>query len=330
MGGRGDTSDGFNSDDNGTNSVIFGKIGGSEDVATTGYADTGWYYSKPFDINFTGAQLQEISWATVINRSGATPDIQVEYRVTSANTCATADWTDNSWAPLDGSPSDSYGSLNGQNAATVPNLAARCFQYRAKLTTSDYRITPSLLNLSIKVFIPGNPDLKIQSLSALRGPRNVFTGLSVIIKNSAQAPGPTLAADIDGGGSFFVDLCISGPNAGAPPQPTLPLSPSNKWCSKAYANIDKGVLGPETTYSITRWLDSATDKQVELLTLFKTPGSYTVMVAVDSYVSNPAQSPKGYVDEGTQGGENNNVSQAVTFTVDQVGRVFYIPIARHK
>jgi hypothetical protein len=327
MGGRGNTTDGFASDDNGTNSVIFGKIGGSEDVATTGYADTGWYYSKPFDINFTGAQLQEISWATVIDRSAATPDIKLDYRVTSANTCDTADWTDNSWAPLDGSPSDSYGSVSGQNAATVPNLAARCFQYRAKLTTSDYRITPSLLNLSIKVFIPGNPDLKVLSLSALRGPRNVFTGLSVVIKNSALPLGPTLATDIDGGGSFFIDLCIS--TTGTPAQPTLPLSPSNKWCSKAYANMDKSLLGPETTYSITRWFNSATDKPVDLLTLF-TPGTYTVMVAVDSYVSNPAQSPKGYVDEGSQGGENNNVSQAVTFTVDQVGRVIYIPVARHK
>jgi hypothetical protein len=148
----------------------------------------------------------------------------------------------------------------------------------------------------------------------------------VVIKNSALPP-PTLATDIDGGGSFFVDLCIS--TTGTPAQPTLPLSPSNKWCSKAYANMDKSLLGPETTYSITRWFNSATDKPVDLLTLF-TPGTYTVMVAVDSYVSNPAQSPKGYVDEGSQGGENNNVSQAVTFTVDQVGRVIYIPVARHK
>src|SRR5262249_7979515 len=135
MGGRGSTQDGYTADDNGTTSVIFGKIGGSEDVSTTGYADTGWYYSKPFEINFTGAQLQEIDWATVIDRSSATPDIQIDYRVTSSNTCATADWTDNSWVALDGSPNDAYGSVSGQNAGTVPNLAARCFQYRAKLTT---------------------------------------------------------------------------------------------------------------------------------------------------------------------------------------------------
>ena len=60
--------------------MIYGKIGGSEDVVITGYASDGWYYSKPFDINFTGAQLQEISWATVIDRSLATPDIQIDFR----------------------------------------------------------------------------------------------------------------------------------------------------------------------------------------------------------------------------------------------------------
>jgi hypothetical protein len=334
MGGRGSTTDGFTGDDNGTTSVIYGKIGGSEDVATTGYADSGWYYSKPFEINFTGAQLQEINWATVIDRSAAAPDIQIDYRVTSANTCATADWTDNSWVPLDGSPGDSYGSVSGQNTAAVANLAARCFQYRAKLTTTDYHITPSLLNLSIKIFVPGNPDLSVQSLSDMRGPKNpltgksAFIGLSVVIKNSAQPPGPTLAADVDGGGSFFVDLCILGPNAGVPQQPTLPLSPNSPWsCGKAYANVDKSTMRPDSSFAITRWLDSATDTQVDLLKFFAQPGSYSVMVAVDSFVSDPASSPRGYVDEGDQG-ETNNVSQAVTFTVDQVGRAIYLPIVR--
>ena len=68
LGGRGDTNDGDDRDDQASNSVIYGKIGGSEDVVTTGYASDGWYYSKPFDINFTGAQLQEIGRASCRER----------------------------------------------------------------------------------------------------------------------------------------------------------------------------------------------------------------------------------------------------------------------
>ena len=51
---------------------------------------------------------------------------------------------------------------------------------------------------------------------------------------------------------------------------------------------------------------------------FQTPGVYTVIVAVDSFVDDAATSPKGYVDEGDQG-EGNNVSQPFTFTVQSTG-----------
>jgi len=321
IGGRGSTTDGDNSDNQASDSVIYGKIGGSEDVVTTGYASDGWYYSQPFEINFTGAQLQEISWATVIDRSLAAPDIQVDYRVTSTTTCATADWNANSWVPLDGSPNDAFSSVSGQNSAAVPNLAARCFQYRAKLSTPDFQITPSLLNLSIKVFVPGGPDLSVKTLSDRRS-GTLFTGLNVLIQNVNTASPPTLSADVDGGGSFYVDLCIYGPNATGP-APTLPLTPGNMQCSKAYSQVDKSAMGPNVAYSVTRWFSTANDQPVELIQFFQQPGSYTVYAAVDSFVDNQVTSPKGFVDEGDQG-EGNNVSAAFTFTVQAVGHGIYL------
>lgn len=322
LGGRGKTNDADTGDDNGSNSVIYGKIGGSEDVSTTGYASTGWYYSQPFDINISGAQLQEISWATVIDRTIADPDIQVDFRVTSANSCSSADWTENSWTPLNGSTTDPHRSVNGQNATPVTNLAARCFQYRAQLTTNNYLVTPSLLNLSIKVFIPGGPDLSVQPITA-RTTGKLFTGLNVVIQNVNQLSPPTLAADVDGGGSFYVDMCIFASGTTVTP-PTLPLTLQNKQCSKAYSQVDKSAMGPNATYSVTRWFDTATDQPVDLISYFK-PGSYTVIVAVDSYVDDAATSPKGYVDEGDlDKGESNNVSAAFTFQVQEVGHAIYI------
>jgi len=158
----------------------------------------------------------------------------------------------------------------------------------------------------------------------------LFTGLNVIIQNVNVLTPPALAADVDGSGWFFVDLCIYGPNASGPP-PTLPLTSTNKQCSKAYAQINKATMGANTTYPVTHWFDSssATEQPVELLQFFKQPGTYTVYVAVDSYFD-PATSPKGYVDEGDlDKGESNNVSAAFTFPVQAIGHGSYLPNMRH-
>ena len=228
---------------------------------------------------------------------------------------------------LDGSTGDAFTSLAGQNAATVPNLAARCFQYRAKLSTTDFHVTPSLLNLSIKIFIPGSPDLIVKPITDRRS-GTLFTGLNVVIQNTNLLAPPTLAADVDGGGSFYVDLCIFGPGTTAAP-PTLPLTPQNKQCSKIYSQIDKSLLAPNTEYSVTRWFDTTTDQPVELINYFKVVGSYTVIAAVDSYVDNAVTSPKGYVDEGDlDKGESNNVSAPFTFSVQAIGHAIFIAQAR--
>lgn len=323
FGGRGNTTDANFGDDQGSDTVFYGKIGGSED-SNAGYALSGWYYSKPYDINFTGAQLQKIYWDTVITRVGADPDIFPEYRISSSNNCANADWNDNSWVPLDAVESDGlHASRSGKNTSGAINLAARCFQYRMRLTTDNYLTTPSLLNVSVDIFVPGSPDLKVKTLAAQITSDKIMQGLNVVIENRNTFE-TTLAADIDVRGSFFVDVCIIAPNdPNKVVSLVLPLSNANQGCSDIYADINRSQMGAFASYSVTRWFNSVGtnhDQPVsDLLSFFKTPGTYKVIAAVDSYNN---------VNEGTLGGEGNNVTQTITFEVGKVGYRLSLPVVR--
>jgi hypothetical protein len=325
LGGFG--TEGLDVADKPRNTVIYGKVGGGEDISSSGYAPTGWYYSKPFNVaqQFSEVTVQEIDWTTAITRTTSDMDIAMEYRLSSSNDCATATWGD--WIQLTGA-TDGHQSIDGQNIATITDTVARCFQYRASLTTEDKFATPTLLNVSIKIIIPGSPDLSVKTISDRRNATNAFTGLTVIIQNvNLQAP-PTLAADVESPGSFYVDMCIFGSGATAT-KPTLPMSPANKQCSTVYANIDKSAIGPNATYSITTWYDTGTDKLANLRDYFETPGNYAVIVAVDSYVDDPAKSPKGFVDEGDlDKGESNNVSESFSFEVQSTGYASFLPHMR--
>jgi hypothetical protein len=305
-------------DDNGANTMIYGKIGGGEDISSTGYASDGWYYGQPFDVaqQFSQVQVQEVNWTTVVTRTTSDMDVEMDYRLSSSNNCTSATWGD--WTLMTGA-TDGHRSSTGQNSWPIANTTARCFQYRARLTTLDTFATPVLLNVSVKIIIPGSPDLTVKTISDRRGAGNAFTGLNVIIQNVNQLAPPTLSADVESPGSFYVDMCIFAPGATATP-PTLPLTPQNKQCSTLYSNIDKSAIGPDTTYPVTRWYDTGTDQLADLTDYFKTPGSYTVIVAVDSFVDDPATWPKGFVDEGDlDKGESNNVSAPFTFTVQSTG-----------
>lgn len=323
VGGRGDLSDGNNLDDQGSADIVMAKIGADEDVKNNGYAPSGLYYSSIYPITFDQAEVRQISWATQITTTATPMDIAIDYRVSNDANCSSPSWTDASWQPLDGSADPTFRSIDGQNIVDITSVPAHCFQYRALLTSSsDLKQTPSLLNVSIRIFVPGSPDLSVKTLTDRRGANNSFTGLNVVIQNVNQLAPPTLSADVEGGGSFSVDLCIYGPNATGGP-PTLPLSPSNKQCSKAFANVAKNVLGPDAAYPITRWFDTNTEQPVELITYFQQPGTYTIYAAVDSFVGDATQFPRGFVDEGDQG-EGNNVSAPLTIQVQAVGRAVYL------
>lgn len=308
LGGIGASSDADTSDDNGADTVFYGKVGGGDDVESIGYASNGWYYGLAFDVaqQFSQqVQVQEIDWTTLITDSSM--DIALEYRLSSSNDCANATWDE--WLPLDGepaTPSAAPFSVNGQNTTTLTNISARCFQYRARLSTTTTFATPLLLNVSVKINIPGSPDLSPKTVAPQYSTKNAFLGLNVVIQNRNTVDPPTLAADVEKKGSFFVDICIFKPGATVV-APTYPLTEQHPpACSTAYANVNRSFMPANTDYTITQWLDSGTNKPVNLLNYFNQAGSYTVIVVVDSF---------GYVDEGVAGGEANNIGQQVTFSV---------------
>jgi hypothetical protein len=257
-------------------------------------------------------------------------DIQLQYRITTASFCDASDaftGPGTQWRDLDGSP-DGFFSLHGSNEQELQTgLVARCFQYRARLTTtgSPPTQTPSLLNLSIEIYIPGSPDLQVKTLADRRNATGALTGLNVVILNqnntANQETLPAAVNDTDYYHSFFVDLLVYGPAATAPnpSNPTLPLTgtaPENK----AYVNLLKGLMAPDSELSITQWCDAANEnscQQINLLSLFRTPGWYTVIVVVDSY---GCAAPAICVDEteATEGGESNNISR-VSFEVKDKG-----------
>jgi len=317
LGGIG-AQDSDNTDDNGADTVLYGKIGGGEDVSTTGYASDGWYYGQPVDVaqQFSQVQLQEIDWTTVVTRTTANMDIALDYRLSTSNNCTNATW--GGWTPLHSATADaSHASSNARNYATINNQAARCFQYRAHLTTADALATPLLLNVSVMVEVPGSPDLKLASLTAQRGLNNIFLGLNVVIENKNLIEPPTLAADAEKKGSFYVDLCIFKPGV-TPVKPTLPLpNPPTNTCSTVYANVNRIFLPANDSYVIPQWKDTKTNQIVSLTKYFTTPGTYNVIVVIDSLNN---------VNEGNKGGESNNVPNAIPITVNKVGFQLSVPL----
>lgn len=323
IGGRGDTTDGDPTDDQGTDIVIYGKVGGIEEIAGTDYAPTAWYYSQPYTIIFDQAQVQKVSWSTLMTQTGGIDmDIALDYRTANANDCNEAGWTDEDWQPLDGT-TDSHRSQSGRNEVDVGNPQARCFQYRARLSTGNVTFTPSLLNVSIQIVIPGSPDLKPVDLADKRGGEGnrQLTGIDVFVLNENQFE-ETLAADIESPGDFYVDICIFPPG-GTPQPPTIPISDDG--CTKVYAKVSKSVMGVGAKYKVREWLDFETDELMsteKFNSLFPVVGVYTIYVAVDS---------TDFVNEGTRGGENNNIAelQVEVFAdpTDPTGQKPYVDIS---
>jgi hypothetical protein len=287
--------------------LMYGKVGGSENTQETGFAPSGWFYSAPHATadSFNDEEVQEIHWTADIDRSAGNLDIALQYRLSKSSDCDTTTAFDGQpWSDvLDSSP-DSFFSVNGGNKVTLDDPPpAHCFQYRARLTTSNPMATPSLLNVSILVKIPGSPDLTVNEIKDQRGAKDeeILTGLFVSIGNH-NANQTTLAADAESPGWFYVDLCVFGP--GEPVvEPVLPLSDNDPQCSDAYAEINKNIMGVDTVYSVTQWCKTRPEDEclpLDPLSLFDKPGDFTVVVAVDTY---------NYVtEEPTTPAEENNVS----------------------
>jgi hypothetical protein len=315
----------------GSDRVIYAKVGGDEDVATVGFASSGWYYSTIHETNrnFTGEQVQEIDWST--DMPGAAMDIQMQYRISVDNECENpVDLEVAEWIDIDGdlaSAKRSKDKANGFLLGTPPKT--HCFQYRARLVNGSSGIqtaTPSLLNVSIQVIIPGSPDLKVQTLTEARNTNDQFTGLNVELINqytdtTPNKEYPTQSADVDQkGGSFFVDLLVFKPGE-TPVAPTPPWT-TNPTGNKACAVVPKSQMPVDARLLVTRWYalaDGSCEKTpVDILTLFSDPGKYTVYVVVDSFDCLTTDTMLGCVEESSPTAETNNV-KVLEVTIDEKG-----------
>jgi hypothetical protein len=299
IGGLGDGTDAFPEDDNGTNAIIYGKVGGldEDEKENLTYAPDGWYYSDALEIILDKATVQEISWITAMEQSGM--DIAVDYRTSQASDCELGPWTE--WNPLADPGAAPRRSKHGVNAAEVGSPETRCFQYRARLTTANNAFTPSLLNVSLKLEIPGSPDLKVNSLTpqfSTDGRSLLDFTVTIINQNDSEPTIPVFAVNA---GSFYVDLCVFGPDETVQ-MPTIPFEP-NQQCSDAYTLVSSRTMEAGTTYLLpaTRWYSTVDNQPLNILDLFDTAGDYTVMAIVDSL---------NYIGEGREGtAENNNITQ---------------------
>lgn len=323
--GQGDTTLPPSTDDQGSDTMIYGKIGKSEDTHLTGFATSGWYYSTPYNTIWDGAQVQEVRWTTVMTTTSM--DIKMQYRISTASDCNSANaFTSSAWQDLDGDSGTSFFSKNGANAVGLAaGLVAHCFQYRTYLTSTGGppTLSPALLNVSILIFVPGSPDLKGKSINDKRSTsgNNALTGLTVTLMNHNTFQ-QTLPADAESKGSFFVDLFVFYQGT-AYITPTIPLSPGDKTRTRGYANVNKSLLGADGEYTITQWCDPSPQvrgcRAIDLLsTVFTQPGVYTVTAAIDSF---------NYVDEAPAAAEQNNLITKV-ITVPKTQHSLFMPLIR--
>lgn len=313
--------------------VIIAKIGQDEEKAN-GFAPSGFFYSKPYRINFNNAEVREIGWATQITGDAAN-DIEMEYRISRDNDCDQASWTQEDWRALDGAPNDAaHRSVNGSNGVAVGSgltNVARCFQYRAKIIGGGPASaqgfpteTSSLLNVGITIVIPGSPDLRADKpgdIEAVKDAQGRLAAFNVRIRNQSDVEDPpTLDVDAEQrGGSFFIDLYVFK-EGDAITKPVIPVDGAASLTHIACASVSKSTMVKDAVLQISEWVETSNDTDckpnngrtnvVNVLNkiVARGAGRFTVYVVVDSTCGpSPAW---GCVDEREKpGGEDNNVTQ---------------------
>lgn len=308
---------------------------------------SGTYTSRIHQIELGSPKIEAINWTTSITRTGASADIMMEYRTSGSQDCNAAIWngadqSDDGWQVLDALPDEAPYSAEGVDTTNTVTFTisitqtevelARCFQYRATFNTSNGKNTPLLDKVTVRIFSPDSPDLKVIDLNPVWEDEAAgkISGLAVDIQNKYENPSdprPTLNADVEGAGVFYTDVFIVGPTFnGQVVTPTLPLTSTTYYTgsttfyssltgtsSPSYMGIDKGLLPQGETYQATSWCDANVEtgcNLVSLPTLFTVEGNYTFCVAVDAYIGDDPQTiqanPLGLVNETLPGAEDNN------------------------
>lgn len=343
---------GSNENNQPTNTIFVGGVGGASESAATNRASEGWYYSQPFSVLTSGAtsRLLAIKWFTNLNRPLQNPeaDIRVQFRaVVTSGTCRESDFDPSNaptnpsrWRDLDGDPNTALRSINGLNSVRLFNafpgeeIQATCMQYRAQFIqdAGDRTFTPKLYYFAVEKIVAAKPDILIDTFN-VQTSNGSFTNIVLTLRNLRRN---SLAAtrsveDASGGGSFFVDLCIARrTNPSVPALTSVPApNPSAGGsevpaCATVTAQVPKNMMGAGATYTIplSGWSNSQASQQpADWNAIFGTPGTYDIGIVVDYNVM------AGEDAEGRSNNRGESTAQpnGIILTITILNKV-YVPV----
>lgn len=321
---------GSNQNNQPTDTIFVGGVGGANESSGTTRAPEGWYYSHPFSVLTDGetSRLLSIQWLADLNRPDSNPEadirIQIRTAVTSG-TCRESDFDPSTsptnperWRDLDANSDSVLRSQHGLNSIRLidafPNeeIQATCMQYRAQFIQDpgNRAYSPKLYYFAVETVVAAKPDVWIQTFDVQTN-NGSFTTIALTLRNlrrnSPAATRSVVAAS--GGGSFFVDLCIvrrtnpSTPALTAMPAPDPNASddaapPCGNGAVIVTANVNKDVMGVDATYIVplSAWIDLSNSQPANWSTIFGTPGTYDIGIVVDYNT---------FVGEDAEGRSNN-------------------------
>jgi len=337
---------GSNENNQPTDTIFVGGVGGANETTGTTRVSEGWYYSKPFPVLTSGetSRLLAIKWATDLNRPTQNPDadIRIQFRavVTSGTTCRESDFDPSTsstnpsrWRDLDNHPSPNLYSQDGENVVRLINafpdeeIQATCMQYRAQFIQDPglSTFTPRLRYFAVEKVVAAKPDILIDTFDVQTNNgrfANIVLTLRNLRNNSITATRGVVEASGSGGG-FFVDLCIARrTNPGTPALTAVPAPDPNAGpnatpaCTTVMAQVPKHVMEPGATYSIAldQWIKSQDRGAVNWNEIFGEPGTYDIGIVVD-YNTMAGEDAQG---RSNNRGENvsppNGIIRTITIT----------------
>ncbi|HYF62602.1 MAG TPA: hypothetical protein VD886_07295 [Herpetosiphonaceae bacterium] len=321
--------------DNGTyrSDTLYGYIGRNDDFDenTGGYSSLGAYTSPIYNLRGPG-RLTEMRWtASISTTAPITTDIKLFYRMGES----ISELSGKQFVPVDGNPSPAFNSSNGPNIATSTDpTIGRFFQYQAALTTSapDVRSATPLLAgpVSIRYVIEGHPSLYVDPTSDISDVVPGVAPVPTIKIVNALRPGTNvtetvLDADIEGNGTFFVDLYVFPPGT-TPVKPMPNADGEYPLTSAAYAEVGKATMTVDKAYTIPagNWKQTCPTlpgcPAVQWQKVFNKVGEWTVWVVVDSG-DNVNESD---TETGSWEADNNLVSFKVVSSVS--GATIFMPV----
>lgn len=316
----------------------------------TPYAPSGWYTSRIYEIELQQAEIEEITWDVTFPNDNPNMDIRMEYRTANVADCDAPGWSNDDWAILeDGggawvepTPDPGKYSSGGQNTYHIPEPRdpARCFQYRALLSTNDTASSPRLDRVGLRIFSPDSPDINVLNLSpvwdAERG-EGFLEDMDITIQNLyTPEPSRTLDANVEnrpGYNFFYVDMFVFGPDFQYETPPASIILPYDDEVNGATIEgggtvkpiltagneaemygLSKVALPATAQMDLDWWCEvpapDSSDPCVEynIPDLFERTGTYHICLALDAYVDTEDMEmwPSGYVTENMVGAEDNN------------------------